>query len=111
MLAGALALIGAAAHGKAAVAPAILLIGFASGALVPPLQSWVLGAADGGSALAVAANTSAYNLGNAAGSWGGSRLLDSGTDVAALGWAGALVITVVLAGAAVALRGGGRRGG
>ncbi|MER5786216.1 MFS transporter [Streptomyces mobaraensis] len=68
VLAGALALVSAVAEAKAAVPVAILLIGAASGALVPPLQSWVLGAAGGGSALAVAANTSAFNLGNAAGS-------------------------------------------
>ncbi|WP_171164181.1 MFS transporter [Streptomyces sp. I05A-00742] len=111
LLAGALVLIGVVAHSKALVPVAILLIGFASGALVPPLQSWVLGAAGGGSALAVAANTSAFNLGNAAGSWGGSRLLDSGTDVTALGWAGAVVVAVALAGTAVALRRGGRRSG
>ncbi|MFI0739670.1 MFS transporter [Streptomyces sp. NPDC021100] len=109
VLAGALALVSAVAHVKGAVPGAVLLIGAASGALVPALQSWVLGAAGGGSALAVAANTSAFNLGNAAGSWGGSRLLAGGTDVTALGWAGAVVVTAALAGTAVALRRRGRR--
>ncbi|MBH1935919.1 MFS transporter [Streptomyces sp. AV19] len=106
LLAGALALTGAVAHVRPAVPVAILLIGFASGALVPPLQTWVLGAAGGGSALAVAANTSAFNLGNAAGSWGGSQLLDVGADVTVLGWAGAGVVAVALAVTAVALRRG-----
>ncbi|MBZ4320896.1 MFS transporter [Streptomyces huiliensis] len=104
VLAASLALVSAVAEVKGAVPGAILLVGLASGALVPALQSWVLGAAGGGSALAVAANTSAFNLGNAAGSWGGSRLLAGGTDVAALGWTGAVVVTAALAGAVAALR-------
>ncbi|MEU7168799.1 hypothetical protein AB0A70_29820 [Streptomyces morookaense] len=80
--------------------------GLASGALVPPLQAWVLGAAGGGSALALAANTSAFNLGNALGSWSGSQLLASGTRVTTLAWIGAAVVAAALVGAAAALRRG-----
>ncbi|WP_372409040.1 MFS transporter [Streptomyces luteireticuli] len=111
LLAAALLLTSTVTHVRPAVPVAILLIGFASGALVPPLQAWVLSAAGGSSALAVAANTSAFNLGNAAGSWGGSRLLDAGTDITALGWAGAVVVAVALVVTLVALRRGsaGRR--
>ncbi|UFQ17678.1 MULTISPECIES: MFS transporter [Streptomyces] len=104
VLAGALTLLGFTAESKMIVPAAVFLIGLASGALVPPLQAWVLGAAGGGSALALAANTSAFNLGNALGSWSGSRFLDAGTDVTVLAWIGAGVVLVALAGTVLALR-------
>ncbi|MEW2360870.1 MFS transporter [Streptomyces huasconensis] len=104
VLAGALTLVGFTAESKMIVPAAVFLIGLASGALVPPLQAWVLGAAGGGSALALAANTSAFNLGNALGSWSGSRFLDAGTDVTVLAWIGAGVVLVALAGTVLALR-------
>ncbi|MFI9237915.1 MFS transporter [Streptomyces sp. NPDC053079] len=103
LLAATLLLLSFTAESKVVVPVAVFLIGLASGALVPPLQSWVLGAAGGGSALALAANTSAFNLGNAVGSWSGSQFLDSGTDVTSLAWIGAGVVVVALAGTLVAL--------
>ncbi|GAA3047607.1 hypothetical protein GCM10020000_29680 [Streptomyces olivoverticillatus] len=78
LLAVTLLVLSLTAESKVVVPVAVFLIGLASGALVPPLQSWVLGAAGGGSALALAANTSAFNLGNALGSWSGSQFLDGG---------------------------------
>ncbi|GGU12393.1 hypothetical protein [Streptomyces violascens] len=45
VLAGLLPLIGVGARPAAPAAVAVLLIGLASGALVPPLQAWGLGAA------------------------------------------------------------------
>ncbi|MGK5627709.1 MFS transporter [Streptomyces sp. URMC 123] len=103
LLAATLSVLSFAAESRVVVPVAVFLIGLASGALVPPLQSWVLGAAGGGSALALAANTSAFNLGNALGSWSGSRLLDAGADVTTLAWIGALVVLVALLGVPAAL--------
>lgn len=105
LLAVTLLVLSLTAESKVVVPVAVFLIGLASGALVPPLQSWVLGAAGGGSALALAANTSAFNLGNALGSWSGSQFLDAGTDVTALAWIGAIVVVVALAGTLAALAG------
>ncbi|MEV7504701.1 MFS transporter [Streptomyces sp. NPDC093018] len=104
VLAAMLLLIAAGARHTLPTTIAVLLIGVASGALVPPLQAWALGAAGGGSTLVLAANTSAFNLGNAVGSWTGSRLLGSGTAVNVLGYVGAAIVLLSLMGAVVALR-------
>ncbi|MGW8725594.1 MFS transporter [Streptomyces sp. NPDC055808] len=104
VLAAMLLLIGAGAGSPAPTVAAVLLIGLASGALVPPLQAWALGAAGGGSTLVLAANTSAFNLGNAAGSWTGSRLLGSGTAVNTLAYVGAAIVLLSLIGVLIALR-------
>ncbi|MGW1055231.1 MFS transporter [Streptomyces sp. NPDC001118] len=104
VLAVALLALGFVADQRILAPVAVLIIGFASGALVPPLQAWALGAAGGGSTLVIAANTSAFNLGNAAGSWSGSQFLNAGTSPRALAWIGAAVVVVSLIGALVALR-------
>ncbi|MER7395373.1 MFS transporter [Streptomyces sp. NPDC000151] len=104
VLAAMLLLIGFGAGAAVPTVIAVLLIGLASGALVPPLQAWALGAAGGGSTLVLAANTSAFNLGNAAGSWTGSRMLGSGAAVNTLAYVGAAIVLVSLIGALVALR-------
>ncbi|MFI9050986.1 MFS transporter [Streptomyces sp. NPDC053427] len=104
LLAAMLLLIGVGAGRPVPTIAAVLLIGLASGALVPPLQAWALGAAGGGSTLVLAANTSAFNLGNAAGSWTGSRLLGSGTEVTTLAYVGAAIVVLSLIGMLIALR-------
>jgi DHA1 family inner membrane transport protein len=104
VLAGMLLPIGVGARLAALTAVAVLLTGLASGALVPPPQAWALGAAGGGSTLVVTATTSGFNLGNAAGSWTGSRLLDSGAAVTTLAHAGAAIVVLALIGVLIALR-------
>ncbi|MFI9365213.1 MFS transporter [Kitasatospora sp. NPDC053057] len=104
VLAVMLLVIGAGARHAWPTGIAVLLIGVASGALVPPLQAWALGAAGGGSTLVLAANASAFNLGNAAGSWAGSWMLGGGTAVNVLGYVGAAIVLLSLIGVVVALR-------
>ncbi|MFD7334809.1 hypothetical protein ACFV98_02240 [Streptomyces violascens] len=104
VLAGMLLLIGFGARPAAPAVVAVLLIGRASGALVPPPRAWTLGAAGGGSTLVVTATTSGFDLGNAAGSRTGSRLLDSGAAVTTLAHAGAAIVVLALIGVLIALR-------
>ncbi|KUM40015.1 MFS transporter [Pseudomonas sp. EpS/L25] len=86
-----------------AAAVAILVWGFASFALVPPLQMRVMEAAKDAPNLASAVNIGAFNLGNALGAALGGAVIDAGLGYPAISLAGAgmaalgLLMTLALA--------------
>ncbi|MFD9881827.1 MFS transporter [Streptomyces alboflavus] len=59
--------------------------------LVPPIQMRVMDKAQGGAALASAANIGAFNIGNAIAAWLGGLAIDAGAGYAAPNWIGALL--------------------
>ncbi|GES32579.1 MFS transporter [Streptomyces angustmyceticus] len=91
-----LLLFGAMLASKPLAATAVFGLGLASGALIPALNTWVLGAAGGSSVLALSANTSAFNLGNGLGSVIGGQALAAGYPQRSLGWIGAVVLVMPL---------------
>ena len=70
---------------------AILVWGFASFALVPPLQMRVMDAAKDAPNLASAVNIGAFNLGNAIGAALGGAVINAGLGYSAVSFAGALM--------------------
>ncbi|MEI7036619.1 MFS transporter [Fulvimonas yonginensis] len=101
-LAAVLAFTGLALHARLPALLAMGLFGIAAFATVAPLQLWVLHEAAGAPNLASSLNIGAFNLGNAFGAWLGGVVIEHGTGLAAVPFAGALV---TLGGAAVALAG------
>lgn len=63
------------------VVPAVLLLGVAGFATVPPLQMDVLRRAESAPMLASAMNIAAFNLGNALGAWSGGFVIDRGVSL------------------------------
>ncbi|ASO23152.1 DHA1 family inner membrane transport protein [Actinoalloteichus hoggarensis] len=104
LLTGALAATSAAflvtATSRPAVTVALVLLGTAAFALVPVLQTRVAALAAAAPTLAVATNTSGFNLGIAAGSWLGARQLDAGSSLISLS---VTASTLVLVGFALAV--------
>ncbi|ETK33702.1 MFS transporter [Microbispora sp. ATCC PTA-5024] len=97
---GALALVLAAftvtAHGKAAAAVTVALIGALGFATVPPLQKRVLDQAQGAPTLASAVNIGAFNLGNALSAWLGGLVIAAGFGYTAPNWVGAALAASAL---------------
>ncbi|GAA0366639.1 MFS transporter [Microbispora corallina] len=97
---GALALVLAAftvtAHGKAAAAVTVALIGALGFATVPPLQKRVLDQAHGAPTLASAVNIGAFNLGNALSAWLGGLVIAAGFGYTAPNWVGAALAASAL---------------
>ncbi|OZI40547.1 MFS transporter [Bordetella genomosp. 1] len=79
----------AATHVGAAIA--LLIWGFATFAVVPPLQMRVMRAASDAPGLASSVNVGAFNLGNAVGAAAGGAVISAGMGYAAVPIVGALI--------------------
>lgn len=86
----------AAVHSKPAAVVGFLLFGLVGAAVIPPLQTRVLGTAEGADNLASAANISAFNIGNAAGPLLGGLAVSAGGGYDAPLWIAALLGAVGL---------------
>ena len=95
-LAAVLALFTVTAHGKAAAAATVFLIGALGFATVPPLQKRVLDQAHGAPTLASAVNIGAFNLGNALSAWLGGVVISAGYGYTAVNWVGAALAAAAL---------------
>ncbi|MCL2550630.1 MAG: MFS transporter [Actinomycetia bacterium] len=95
-LAAVLALFTVTAHGKAAAAVTVFLIGALGFATVPPLQKRVLDQAHGAPTLASAVNIGAFNLGNALSAWLGGLVISAGYGYTAVNWVGAALAAAAL---------------
>ncbi|MFI7300234.1 MFS transporter [Streptomyces sp. NPDC050121] len=91
VLALALLTLSATAHSLTAAAATILLIGAASSAAVPSLQTWVMDEGGEAATLTSASIHSAFNIGNAVGAALGGAVISAGLGYASPGWAGALM--------------------
>ncbi|APU18007.1 MULTISPECIES: MFS transporter [Actinoalloteichus] len=80
------------ATSRPGVTVALVLLGTAAFALVPVLQTRVAALAASAPTLAIATNTSGFNLGIAAGSWLGGRQLDAGFGLISLPVTAALLV-------------------
>ncbi|MGH8429402.1 MAG: MFS transporter, partial [Solimonas sp.] len=81
------------------------LLGATAFATVPPLQMWVLKAAEGaGQSLASSLNIAAFNLGNALGAWLGGMVIDFGPGLGAIPAVAALVTVMGMVVALMSLR-------
>ncbi|MFD1953871.1 MFS transporter [Paenibacillus thailandensis] len=89
-----------ASRDEATAFAAAFVWGIAAYCLMTPLNMRVLGQAGGAQELASTLNISAFNLGNALGSFAGSAVIDAGLGLNALPWTASLI---TLTGIAVAL--------
>jgi MFS transporter, DHA1 family, inner membrane transport protein len=99
------ALFALTSHGRLAAAVTVLALGVVAFALVPALQTRVLAETPAAPTLAVATNTSAFNLGIAGGSFLGGRLIDSTLGLTGPAWVGGLVVLGALGLAGLIARG------
>src|SRR5262249_2598506 len=94
-----------ALHNEIGAIVFIGLLGATAFATVPPLQMWVLKAAQGaGQSLASSLNIAAFNLGNALGAWLGGMVIDYGPGLGAIPIVAALVTAMGLVVALMSLR-------
>lgn len=94
-----------ALHSEIGAIVFIGLLGTTAFATVPPLQMWVLKAAEGaGQSLASSLNIAAFNLGNALGAWLGGMVIDYGPGLGAIPAVAALVTVMGMVAALMSLR-------
>ncbi|GLY72599.1 Cmx/CmrA family chloramphenicol efflux MFS transporter [Actinoallomurus iriomotensis] len=90
-------MLGLAAPHAVAVVILVLLLGLAGFGTNPALNSRVFGIAPAAPTLAVAGNTSAFNIGISVGPWLGGTALTAGLGYPAVAWIGACLAGVALA--------------
>ncbi|MFI6499306.1 MFS transporter [Nonomuraea typhae] len=85
------------AHFQIPAAITLAVFGAVGFSLVPTIQMRVMNKAEGGAALASAANIGAFNAGNALAAWLGGVAIDAGAGFTAPNWIGAILAALGLA--------------